>query len=323
MISTILAVFSPATTSVMSVHENLAISATAKCIKTYYFDSYYPASGWTNNPQYMVDGNISTFASTSDDEQIEMLDGNTCLGTELGTITKVEIRAYGYYASSGNSADIRLTPFFPIMGTKNTYVFDCTNSPSWSAWFDITNDSSAPEWSFSTLTYFDCQVKSSGSGNFILNCAKVIVRVTYIPCRWLNINSNNYDSSCGNDGSHTCARALDGIDDWEHTATETHWFIVDLKGNYSISKVRGKSVTTRDPTNVNIYISLDKSDWGTPIAAGISWSDAGTWREFATISKVGRYVKVEIIDTEHPNDYVQFGSMPKPMKIFDVYGCRP
>jgi len=336
MVSSILAIFSPATISIgMGIHESIAISATAKCVKIYYFDSYYPASGWTNNPQHMVDGDINTFASTNEDEQIELLDENTCPGTGLGIVTKVEIRAYGYYDSSGNSADILLTPMFPILGTRNTYVFDCTNSPSWSPWFDITNDPTVPGWSFATIShYFDCQVKSSGSGNFILNCAKVAIRVTYIPCRWLNINSNNYDSSCGNndgshtcakvlenDGSHTCARALDGIDYWEHTVTETHWFIVDLKENYCISKVRGRSMTTRDPTNVNIYVSLDKSEWGTPVATGISWSNAGTWREFGTISKVGRYVKVEIIDTEHPSHYMQFGSMP-PMKIFDVCGCR-
>ena len=45
---------------------------------TYYFDDYNPFVCWPNNPGYMVDGSLSTFASTST-ESVQHLTGTVKL----------------------------------------------------------------------------------------------------------------------------------------------------------------------------------------------------------------------------------------------------
>jgi hypothetical protein len=70
----------------------------------YYFNSYsFFGESWLTNPGYMVDGNISTFASTSVDGDVEFLNGNTCAGKDLGLIGKVELRCRGYNYCYGGS----------------------------------------------------------------------------------------------------------------------------------------------------------------------------------------------------------------------------
>ena len=66
--------------------------------------------GEDTNPSYMIDGSTSNYASTTTDGDIELCNSNTCSGTNLGTISKVEIRANGYY--SGSNRDIFLRPVF-------------------------------------------------------------------------------------------------------------------------------------------------------------------------------------------------------------------
>lgn len=136
---------------------------------------------------------------------------------------------------------------------------------------------------------------------------------------WLNINSSHIDSYCGEGTFQTLAEAVDGEDYWEHSADETHFAIFDLGLTYNIQKVRARSLTTRDPTSVNIYISDSKVDWGAAVASGIStWQDTDAWQEVAAAAD-GRYVKIEIVSTEHFTNYLRFGGDP-PFKIFDIYG---
>lgn len=146
--------------------------------------------------------------------------------------------------------------------------------------------------------------------------------ISVLASDWIGISSTYYDSHCGDDGSRTIEEALDGSDYWRHVITETHWVILDLGVSYTISKVRGRSNATYDPTDVDIYVSEDGITWGAAVASGITtWRDTSDWVEINVASKRGRYVKIEIVDTENVNDFLNFGAAtPSSFAILDIYG---
>ncbi|KKM97801.1 hypothetical protein LCGC14_1164340 [marine sediment metagenome] len=138
---------------------------------------------------------------------------------------------------------------------------------------------------------------------------------------WLGINSSHIDSLCGEDDGGALADALNGTGLWKHFEYETHFFIIDLGKVYNINKVRARSLTSEDPIDVNIYVSNDKDSWGAAVKTGITtWQDTSTWIEIDVTGKKGRYLKVEIIDTEEFADNLQFGDASTPFTIFDVNG---
>ena len=138
---------------------------------------------------------------------------------------------------------------------------------------------------------------------------------------WLGINSRNLDSSCGEDDLWvSVAKALSGTGCWEHSFEHAHWFIIDLGRTYTIKKVRGRSNLLSDPVDVNIYID-DNNPPTTLCEEGITtWQDRTTWSEITlTTEGEGRYIKVEIEDTENINRHITFGGSPA-FTIFDAYG---
>jgi hypothetical protein len=161
---------------------------------------------------------------------------------------------------------------------------------------------------------------------------------------WLDINSSHYYTCCGEENAqHSLASALEGISSWEHYVNHIHWFILDLGETYNIKKVKGCSNGHNagywDPTNVNIYVSDDKSNWGTAVATGISkWTtsycctneygqpyspgEEVILQEVDTTPKDGRYIKVEIIETADSENFLEFGRAHYDFtfKIFDAYG---
>lgn len=146
-------------------------------IVTYYFDGY--AAGveeWNKNPANMADGDIETFAEEDGSVTVtQSLDGNSCDGTDLGSITAVEIRAY----CKGDIVGYRitLTPDFILTGDGDSHEITMDTSPDWSEWFDITNDTNAPVWDWSEVgDNLHCDVMNVETGCF---CAKVEIKVTY------------------------------------------------------------------------------------------------------------------------------------------------
>jgi parallel beta-helix repeat protein len=139
---------------------------------------------------------------------------------------------------------------------------------------------------------------------------------------WLGVGSSELVYSC--DGqAQDLKNALDGTGSWTCDTNHDHWFILDLGENYTIKKFRGRSMTAKDPTDVDIYISCDNSSWSSAVASDIStWQDTSSWQEVDSTDKNGRYIKVVIEVTEHPVDYIEWGSSfgPPYMTIFDVYG---
>lgn len=132
---------------------------------------------------------------------------------------------------------------------------------------------------------------------------------------WLGIYSEHLHSVDSAEAS--LRNALDGTGAYWSAPTDVeHWFILDLGRSLTVTKVRGRSNTTQDPVDVDIYVSDDTGSWGTAVATGIStFQDTDIWQEVDTTDKKGRYVKVVVNSTEL-SKYLRWGNS---MTIFDVY----
>ncbi|GAJ03240.1 unnamed protein product, partial [marine sediment metagenome] len=145
---------------------------------TYHFNAYVTPV-WTN-PGNIVDGDIETFAFTGAKKTEQALTGNNCPGTDLGTITKVEIRVFAY----GDGDDhIQITPIF-TGGNGNAHETTPVVDPgNWTPYVEITNDPNHPDWSLwshiQTLDYI-IEHDSTGKAN-VMYASKVEIRVTYTP----------------------------------------------------------------------------------------------------------------------------------------------
>ena len=141
---------------------------------TYYFNA--KSSDWDTNPENMIDGSVDTDASTATNDQIQLLTGNTCDGTSLGTISKVELRAYG--SISGGASQLRTTPVFGGSDDGDEHNMDYYVE-GWSSYEDITSDTNAPgTWDWNDIQNLDCKAKAYINGGTAI-CAKVEIEVTY------------------------------------------------------------------------------------------------------------------------------------------------
>jgi PKD repeat protein len=144
---------------------------------TYYFNSYDNIVKWSSNPGYMVDNITSNYASTTTNQDLELCTGNTCPGKDLGTISKVEIRCYGKYSGAGTiGPDIILRPSWP----GDPHIFTPATTGAWSSWFDITDDTGAPDpWTWNDVNTLDVDVEAVIPGLFTVYCSKVELRISY------------------------------------------------------------------------------------------------------------------------------------------------
>ncbi len=137
---------------------------------------------------------------------------------------------------------------------------------------------------------------------------------------WLGISSSELAYACEN--KFGLGMALDGTGElWDAVTNHDHEFILNLGKNYSIKKFRGRSISLKDPIDVDIYISTDNSTWGTAVASDIStWQDTDTWVEVDSTDKTGQYIKVVVQATEDEARILAWGGFMPPGPIFDVYG---
>lgn len=145
---------------------------------TYYFNTYDTGvEEWTTTPQYAVDNITTNYASTTIDNQVERLTGNTCLGDDLGTITKVEIRAYAY--GDGND-ELYIRPEF-VGKTGSNYITVPTAEGSWGAYRNITSDANAPSpWTWAEVQDLECDIELNDvAAGKVMYVSKVEIRVTY------------------------------------------------------------------------------------------------------------------------------------------------
>lgn len=143
---------------------------------TYYFDV---GLGVWSDPSYAFDNILSNFASTANDGYYEQGQETNCDGTDLGTITKVEIRLYAY--GDGND---RIDISFGGSPTTPEYQLIPAASEGWTGYVDVTSDPNVNGWTWAKIAdpTPDCilEYDKSGKGN-TMYCAKVEIRVTYTP----------------------------------------------------------------------------------------------------------------------------------------------
>jgi hypothetical protein len=137
---------------------------------------------WETNPGNMVNQNENSYANTTivDDSQFIM---TSIMLDDLGTITKVELRAKAYW--TGATRDIILRPYFSGEYPGDLHVIDDVpqSSGGWSNWTDITTDTNAHSfWDWTDVEDLCCLVTvGDGSSGFNLWCSQVEIRVTYTP----------------------------------------------------------------------------------------------------------------------------------------------
>ncbi len=146
---------------------------------TYYFNGYDSGQCWSVDPGNMVDGDASSSARTDYDnpsDETQLCNSNTCDGSDLGAIAKVEMRAkIDVYDPDGR---IYITTIFPG-GDGITHMFS-NISQSWTGWLDITSELNAPSpWTWSDVQNLDVKVRGVDPASHDCSCYKTELRVSY------------------------------------------------------------------------------------------------------------------------------------------------
>lgn len=134
---------------------------------------------WTTDPDYIVDNILTTYAATANSGCQQGLQETNCDGTDLGTVTKVEVRAYGY--GDGND---RIDLCFAIENPDIVYQLTMPSTAGWSAYADVTADPHIDGWTWAMVSVLPTAkrlfvVFNKVKGGGTMYCAKVEIRVTY------------------------------------------------------------------------------------------------------------------------------------------------
>ena len=202
---------------------------------SFYFDERngITTDNWDANMDNVIDGNTATFTDDNDLGHIIKLTHNTCDGTILGTITKVELRAHHKNNNSGNPAHRTIAPTLtPIFSgsTGNTYIYpagDYDPSPGWDYYFDITNDPNAPsDWWFWRVEEIDCILGQNRPDLGRDYVSKIEIKVTY-----------THYSSSKEKQTTVFTKDIDGDGDNDFITGTTEgtleWFENDGSGNFT------------------------------------------------------------------------------------------
>lgn len=274
----------------------------------YFFNSYSEEERWTFSPEQMVDNNTANYASTSEQGDIELCDGNTCDGTDLGTISKVELRAY---CKRSNTADIYLRPVFGGKTDGDNHELDIGTSGAWSVWHDITTDRNAPpSWIWADVQTLDCDVDAFVVGVMSSAfCSKVEIRVTYTPLDTdppiidLNFAGNPHDDggpyvippgemsfpeNLADDGYYTndsrqsegwiniSANIIDATDvgnvwlNWLNETTWTNWTYKFVDGAGDLYWIN-TSQNFSTASGYNYSFNIVANDTASPINSNVTW----------------------------------------------------
>lgn len=244
----------------------------------YYFNDEFE-SDW-EYPDYMVDGDYESFAYVEIDGIEQYCSLNTCEGEDLGDISKVEIRACGYYENQGTTADISLTPVYGGKTYGSEYIFDAPEGEpaAWSEWFDITNNGNVSlKWTWKNVQDLDCDVEAVGneSEGFVLYCSKVDIRVTYID-NDAPVISNPYPSN-GSTGISVSPELRVTVDDEDGDTLTAYWYSnssgswILFATNSSVNTSSG-SVTIRQ-TNSNFSNYSTTYYWSVRLTDGTDWTN--------------------------------------------------
>ena len=151
---------------------------------TFYFNAYNNGEEWDTTPANMVTGNTTDYASTSVDSDVQLLNGNTNAGTDLGTITAVEFRLYTYQ-TNGSDGTVDIRPVFGGSSDGDNHTItppESSDNAAWSAYQDITEDTNAPStWTWGDVQSLDADIifNEGADGSNTAFVAMVEIRVTY------------------------------------------------------------------------------------------------------------------------------------------------
>ncbi len=131
----------------------------------YSFDENHATNLWATTPGYIVDSSYSSVGSTTSNGDINQMISTSYTGNHdaYDIISKVELRVYGYYTSSG---DAYVIPVFggSTDGTKHEINLPI-NTGAWSLYFDITGDKNGPgigNWDWEDITNLYGKLESFG-----------------------------------------------------------------------------------------------------------------------------------------------------------------
>lgn len=141
---------------------------------TYYWNEHHATTKWKINPGNMVDNNIATYAYSWSRNQYNIT--NTCPGTDLGAISKVEIR---FYTEAIGAGWLYFRPYFNGSDWGDQWSPPAQGSPGWTPYHDITEDTNAPDpWTWADVKNLDMKLICFGLSD-IAGCSKCEIRVTY------------------------------------------------------------------------------------------------------------------------------------------------
>ncbi|MBN2668438.1 MAG: T9SS type A sorting domain-containing protein [Bacteroidales bacterium] len=281
---------------------------------TYYFNGYNTSNpgSWDSNPANVVDGSTSTLGADNENGDYLYLNSNTCSGTNLGTITKVELRAYhqNNWTSSQTTSNVvpRLIPYFNGATAGGNYN-DAVGNYSTAAYgssFNITLDGSAPgTWSWSDVQNLDCRLETyrPNSGNLSVYRVEIIVtytssapandlctNATALPCGTTSLAGTTVNTTSNTDPSG-CASAYgvwytftgDGNETTiSSTAVFDHEMVIFSGSCGSLTNITCRDVALSGGTETYTFTTTVGLDYYVYIA---NWSTSSTTTGTFTISR--------------------------------------
>gem|GEM_PF-4163599 len=235
---------------------------------TYYFNNYNDSTTWDTNPQNVVDGSTSTEGRDNDNGDYLYLNSSTAPGTDLGTITSVEMRVYfsnNYDGGATRTIVPRLIPYFGGSSAGDNHNMPIGNYdssagyPDWSDYFDITSDTNAPaNWTWSDVQNLDCRLESYRPNSGRMYVYRVEMRVNYTETASCsgNLSCSAYSNQSSCQGCSQCSWAFNSRQ-WETIGnhSEASAFLWNLSGITPQSNVdlRCRAIDLAGSNNYSTY----------------------------------------------------------------------
>ncbi len=107
------------------------------------------------------------------------------------------------------------------------------------------------------------------------------------------------------------ATALDKEAIWAHDANHLHYISLDLGKPHYITRLRGKLTVNTNVKHVVFHVGDDIEHLGNPVYETENWQELTPEEDgfvyVASIPKMGRYMRIGVVSTTHPDNYLRWG----------------